>query len=151
MMESINEQLIEEIIRKIINEKIGKTDLNFEKHVDSSGIISIKTSTVKPERFDTGNETDKVFIKDVITLDESPRLGCGIMEMEDTSWAWTLKYDEIDYVIDGMLEIDINGRKIIGNKGDIILIPKDSSINFTVPNFARFMYVTYPANWAEQE
>lgn len=151
MMESINEQLIEEIIRKIINEKIEKTALNFEKHVDSSGIISIKTSTVKPERFDTGSEKDKVFIKDVITLGESPRLGCGIMEMEETSWAWTLKYDEIDYVIDGILEIDINGRKIIGNKGDIILIPKNSSINFTVPNFARFMYVTYPANWAEQE
>lgn len=151
MMESINEQLIEEIIRKIINEKIEKTTSNFEKHVDSSGIISIKTSTVKPERFDTGNEKDKVFIKDVITLGESPRLGCGIMEMEETSWAWTLKYDEIDYVIDGILEIDINGRKIIGNKGDIILIPKNSSINFTVPNFARFMYVTYPADWAKQE
>lgn len=151
MMESINEHLIEEIIRKIINEKIGKVVPDFEKHVDSSGIISIKTSTVKPERFDTGNEKDKVFIKDVITLEESPRLGCGIMEMEDTSWAWTLKYDEIDYVIDGTLEIDINGRKVVGNKGDIILIPKNSSINFTVPNYARFMYVTYPANWSEQE
>lgn len=150
-MENINEQLIEEIIRKIINEKLGQTAPEFEKHVDPSGILSIKTSTVKPDKFDTGKEGDKVLLKDVVTLEESPRLGCGIMEMEETSFAWTLKYDEIDYIIEGTLEIDIDGRKVVGNKGDIILIPKNSSINFTVPNYAKFMYVTYPANWAEME
>jgi len=150
-MENINEQLIEEIIRKIINEKFAHTNNDFEKHVDSSGIMSIKTSTVKPEKFETGADGDKVLLKDIVTLEESPRLGCGIMEMEETSFAWTLKYDEVDYVIDGTLEIDIDGRKVTGNKGDIILIPKNSTINFTVPKFARFMYVTYPANWADQE
>lgn len=150
-MENINEQLIEEIIRKIINEKLGQNTPEFEKQVDPSGIMSIKTSTVKPEKFDTGKEGDKVLLKDVLTLEESPRLGCGIMEMEETSFAWTLKYDEVDYIIEGTLEIDIDGRKVVGNKGDIILIPKNSSINFTVPNYAKFMYVTYPANWAELE
>lgn len=150
-MENINEQLIEEIIRKIINEKLGQTTPEFEKQVDPSGIMSIKTSTVKPEKFDTGKEGDKVLLKDVLTLEESPRLGCGIMEMEETSFAWTLKYDEVDYIIEGTLEIDIDGRKVVGNKGDIILISKNSSINFTVPNYAKFMYVTYPANWAELE
>jgi ethanolamine utilization protein EutQ len=150
-MENINAQVIEEIIRKIINEKLGQTTPEFEKHRDASGIMSIKTSTVKPEKFDTGKEGDKVLLKDVLTLEESPRLGCGIMEMEETSFAWTLKYDEVDYIIDGTLEVDIDGRKVVGNKGDIIFIPKNSSIHFTVPNYARFMYVTYPANWAETE
>ncbi|MGD9567158.1 MAG: cupin domain-containing protein [Sedimentibacter sp.] len=150
-MENINKQLVEEIIRKIISEKFMQTTHDFLKDVDPSGIMSIRTSTVKPENFDTGKAGDKVLLKDVLTLEESPRLGCGIMEMEESSFAWTLKYDEIDYVIDGTLEIDIDGRKVTGNKGDIIFIPKNSSINFTVPCFARFMYVTYPANWAEQE
>ncbi|BDR70527.1 ethanolamine utilization protein [Clostridium tetani] len=154
-MENLNEKLIEEIVRKIITEKLGQTapenTPDFEKNVDRSGVISIKTETVKPEKFDTGKEGDKVYLKDVVTLEESPRLGCGIMEMDKTSFAWTLKYDEVDYIIDGTLEIDIDGRKVVGNKGDIIYIPRDSSIHFTVPNYARFMYVTYPANWAEQE
>ena len=154
-MENLNEKLIEEIVRKIITEKLGQTasenTQEFEKNVDKSGVISIKTETVKPEKFDTGKEGDKVYLKDVVTLEESPRLGCGIMEMDKTSFAWTLKYDEVDYIIDGTLEIDIDGRKVVGNKGDIIYIPRDSSIHFTVPNYARFMYVTYPANWAEQE
>ncbi|QBD85520.1 DUF861 domain-containing protein [Clostridium tetani] len=154
-MENLNEKLIEEIVRKIITEKLGQTapknTPEFEKNVDKSGVISIKTETVKPEKFDTGKEGDKVYLKDVVTLEESPRLGCGIMEMDKTSFAWTLKYDEVDYIIDGTLEIDIDGRKVVGNKGDIIYIPRDSSIHFTVPNYAKFMYVTYPANWAEQE
>ncbi|NOH16471.1 cupin domain-containing protein [Clostridium cochlearium] len=154
-MENLNEKLIEEIVRKIITEKLGQraseNTPKFEKNVDKSGVISIKTETVKPEKFDTGKEGDKVYLKDVVTLEESPRLGCGIMEMDKTSFAWTLKYDEVDYIIDGTLEIDIDGRKVTGNKGDIIYIPRDSSIHFTVPNYARFMYVTYPANWAEQE
>lgn len=154
-MENLNEKLIEEIVRKIITEKLGnkasENNADFEKTVDKSGVLSIKTETVKPEKFDTGKEGDKVLLKDVVTLEESPRLGCGIMEMDKTSFAWTLKYDEIDYVIDGTLEIDIDGRKVVGNKGDIIYIPKNSSIHFTVPDYARFMYVTYPADWAEQQ
>ncbi|MGL4730291.1 MAG: cupin domain-containing protein [Clostridium sp.] len=153
-MQNLNESLIEEIVRKIINEKLGQTTeepkADFEKVVDASGVLSVKTETVKPERFDTGHPEDQVYLKDVVTLEESPRLGCGIMEMKETSFAWTLKYDEVDYIIDGTLEIDINGKKIVGNKGDIIYIPADSSIHFTVPNEARFMYVTYPANWAEE-
>ncbi|GAA0125735.1 MULTISPECIES: cupin domain-containing protein [Clostridium] len=154
-MENLNETLIEEIVRKIINEKLGQTTecskCDFEKVVDQSGVISIKTETVKPEKFDTGKAGDKVYLKDVVTLEESPRLGCGVMEMDETSFAWTLKYDEVDYIIDGTLEIDINGKKVVGNKGDIIFIPANSSIHFTVPNHARFVYVTYPANWAEQQ
>lgn len=153
-MEGIDKKLLEDMIRKIIAEKLVDNNKEnapeFEKHIDPSGILSIKTSTVKPEKFDTGKEGDNVYLKDVVTLEESPRLGCGIMEMEETAFEWTLKYDEIDYVIEGTLEILIDGRKVVGNKGDIIFIPKNSSIQFSVPKSARFMYVTYPADWAEQ-
>lgn len=151
-MQNIDSKVLEELVRKIIEEKLSnsKEDSDFERHVDPSGIMSVKTSTVKPEKFDTGKEGDKVYLKDVMSVEESPRLGCGIMEMEESAFDWTLKYDEVDYVIDGTLEIIIDGRKVVGNKGDIIFIPKNSTIQFSVPEFARFMYVVYPANWADQ-
>ncbi|MBU5591920.1 DUF861 domain-containing protein [Clostridium sp. MSJ-4] len=154
-MENLNEAMIEEIVRKLITEKLGEASKEkapeMERNVDQSGVISIKTETVKPEKFDTGKDGDQVYLKDVISVQESPRLGCGIMEMKETSFPWTLRYDEVDYIIEGRLEIDINGKKVVGNKGDIIYIPRDSKINFTVPNYAKFMYVTYPADWADQE
>jgi len=150
IMSEINKQMLEEIIKKVISQHIGLNQEEFVKHVDESGVISIKSDTVKPEKFDTGKEGDEVYLKDVISLEESPRLGCGIMEMKESSFDWTLKYDEIDYVIDGTLEIVIGNRKVIGKKGDIILIPKDTVIQFSTPASCRFMYVVYPANWQEQ-
>ena len=56
----------------------------------------------------------------------------------------------MDYVIDGELTIKINGKSIVAGPGDMILIPAGSSIYFSALGHARFIYVTYPANWAEQ-
>lgn len=148
-MDNMNEKMIEEIIRRVIAEQLGASKPPFEKHRDPSGVMSIKASTVKCEKFDTGKEGDKVYLTDVLTLEESPRLGCGMMEMEETTFDWMLTYDEVDYIIDGTLEIVIDGRRVVGNKGDIIFIPKDTTIKFSAPDYARFMYVTYPANWEE--
>ncbi len=146
---NIDEKVLEEIIRNVIKNQLSEGK-NCIKEFDKSGVGVVKADKIKPERFDTGKEGDKVYLKDVFSLEESARLGCGIMEMESSKFEWTLNYDEIDYVIDGTLEIIIDGRKVVGNKGDIILIPKNTKIEFSAPEFARFMYVVYPANWADQ-
>lgn len=142
---------LESMVRKIILEMApGLSGETFEKRKDRSGILSVSLPTVRPMPFDTGKEGDQVSLTDVLTLEESPRLGCGIMEMEESSFDWTLRYDEVDYVIDGTLEVLIEGRKVVGRRGDMIFIPADSSITFSAPCFARFLYVTYPADWASQ-
>lgn len=149
-LKNIDRETLEKILKKVVAEELSKKVSTFEKYIDKSGVGVIKTSTVKPEPFDTGKPGDKVFLTDVLSLDESERLGCGIMEMEETAFDWILNYDEIDYVIDGTLEIIIDGKTVTGNRGDILFIPKGSKIQFSAPNFARFMYVVYPANWNEQ-
>ena len=117
------------------------------------GVIAVRVPEIKvaeEDRMDTGKPGDIVYTKDLFSLEESPRLGCGIMEMKDTTFDWTLNYDEIDYVIEGSLSIIINGKTVSAGPGELILIPKGSSIKFSVPNYARFIYVTYPADWASQ-
>jgi ethanolamine utilization protein EutQ len=142
---------LESIVRKLILEIAGEGGTSsFEKTVDPSGILSVTLPTVKPAPFDTGKAGDQVYLSDIVTLEESPRLGCGVMEMEETAFEWTLRYDEVDYIIEGTLEILIDGRKVTGRKGDVIFIPANSSITFSAPCFARFLYVTYPADWASQ-
>ena len=54
-------------------------------------------------------------------------------------------------MIDGKLEIVIDGRTITGEKGDVLLIPKGSSIKFKATEYAKFIYVVYPANWMDQK
>ncbi len=148
-MDNVDSKMIEAIVKKVLLE-IGKEDQqDFVKKTDRSGVSVIKTETVHPGKFDTGKEGDRVYLKDVMTVEESPRLGCGVMEMDTSTFDWTLKYDEVDYIIEGRLEIIIGDRKIVGEKGDIIFIPKNTSIKFSAPGHTRFLYVVYPANWDE--
>lgn len=144
---NVSEALIREIVTKVLQASAADPESRpeFEKHVDPSGIIGIKTGTVKCEPF--GQEG--VSLKDVVSLEEAPRMGCGVMELDHTSFEWTLTYDEYDFVIEGTLEIEIDGRVVVGQPGDIIYIPKNSHIHFQTPNKTRYAYFVYPANWQE--
>lgn len=153
----LDRSVLENLVRKIIAEQLGGglegKSVDYVRHRDSSGVMSVKVPTVKVDqsnRLDTGSVTDEVYTKDLFTLEESPRLGCGVMVMKETTFDWTLNYDEIDYVIEGHLDIIINGNTVSADPGELILIPKGSKIKFSVPNYARFIYVTYPADWASQ-
>lgn len=154
----IDRSTLESLIKQIIVDKLGGINGNqgcvdFVREVTKSGVMAVKVPTVKVDetnRLDTGVASDVVYTKDLFTLQESPRLGCGVMEMKSTTFDWTLNYDEIDYVIEGSLSIIINGEVVTANAGELVLIPKGSSIKFSVPNYARFIYVTYPADWAGQ-
>lgn len=141
----ISEKALREVIAKVVEETLKKkAGEDFVKETDPSGILKIKTETVKCEPFQ-GEEG--VFLKDIVTLEEAPRMGAGIMELDNTSFEWTLTYDEYDMVIDGELEIEIDGRVVSGKAGDIIYIPKGSHIHFQTPSKARYAYFVYPADW----
>lgn len=146
----VDKDMLESIVRQVVTQHLGKDKPEFDTTVDAkSGVMAIKTATVQPEKFDTGKPDDKVYLKDVLTLEQSPRLGCGVMEMTTSTFDWFLKYDEVDVVLEGSLSIVIGNRTVTANKGDIVFIPKDTAIQFSVPDFARFVYVTYPANWEQ--
>lgn len=152
---NIDQSTLESLIKQILVEKLAGCagGHGYAREVAPGGVIAVKVPTVKVDesnRLDTGKPSDVVYTKDLFTLEESPRLGCGVMEMKATTFDWNLNYDEIDYVIEGSLSININGRTVTANAGELVLIPKGSSIQFSVPNYARFIYVTYPADWAGQ-
>ena len=150
-MNNIDERLIAEIVKRVIEEQMDSNKTpQIEKQKDKSGVLSVKGSCVKCDKFDTGKPGDKVFLKDILTLEENKNLATGFMEMDSCEFDWTLNYDEVDYIIEGTLEIIIEGRKVTGNAGDVIMIPKGSTIKFSAPGYVKFQYVTYPANWAEQ-
>ncbi len=144
---NISEELIREVVAKVLQEAMGapKAKEDFVKEVDPSGIIAIRTSTVKCEPFGQPG----VSLKDVVTLEEAPNMGCGIMELDHADFEWTLTYDEYDLVLEGTLEIVIDGRVVTAQPGEIIYIPKNSPIHFRTPNKTRYAYFTYPANWQE--
>ncbi|MFC6290740.1 cupin domain-containing protein [Levilactobacillus angrenensis] len=145
---NIDRAQIEEIVRKIVTEK-----LSVKKTITPDGLVAIDLpawDVSEDDRMDTGNPTDQVYTKDFFDLKESPRLGAGLMVMKNSTFDWTLNYDEVDYVIDGTLSVIGKNGTATANAGQIILIPKGSKIKFSVPDAARFIYITYPADWENQ-
>jgi len=133
---------LEEIIRQVLLEHLG------------GGVQAVKVpalTVTEAHRMNTGNPGDKVYTRDLFTLEQSPRLGVGIMEMTDTTFPWTLNYDEMDYVVEGRLDILCNGQKVSAGPGELIHIPKGSEIQFSVTGHARFLYFVYPADWQNQQ
>ena len=133
---------LETIIRQVLLEHLG------------GGVQAVKVPAItvtEAHRMNTGNPGDKVYTRDLFTLEQSPRLGVGIMEMTDTTFPWTLNYDEMDYVVEGRLDILCNGQKVSAGPGELIHIPKGSEIQFSVTGHARFLYFVYPANWQNQQ
>lgn len=147
----IDEKTLEALIRRVISEQLRPREDGVKTIDKKSGVITVKTAAVRTERFDTGRGGDQVFLKDAVTLEESPRLMFGVMEMkEGSAFDWTLGYDEVDYVIDGTLEVTVNGVKSSAGPGEILFIPMNTAVTFSTPDAVRFMYVTYPANWSDQ-
>lgn len=144
-MDGMNRETIEAIVRQVVKQLMGGND---DCPVKKIAVPSLNVT--EEHRMDTGNPADRVWTRDLFTLEESPRLGCGLMVMEHTTFPWTLNYDEIDYVVEGQLSILINGRCVTAGPGEIILIPKGSSIQFSVEEKARFLYFVYPADWQAQ-
>ncbi len=80
-MADISKELIEQLVKQVVLEKMGQSS----KHVDPSGILSVKLPVVKvseEDRLDTGNPSDVVYTKDLVTLEESKRLGFGLIGNE---------------------------------------------------------------------
>jgi ethanolamine utilization protein EutQ len=97
-----------------------------------------------------GAGTDRnVGLLDVVTGRDGSPMTAGIMSWgRDDSFPWTLDYDEVDLVLDGVLQISIDGRVLEGRAGDVFYIPKGSRIVFGTPHRTRVFYVTYPADWS---
>jgi len=145
----ISNELIAKIVREVLNETAngGSAAPDFVKNIDPSGVLRVQSSTVKCEPFDVGVPAN-VKLKDIVTLEESPRLGCGFLEIDHSTYPWTLTYDEFYYVVDGVFDIIVDGRHNLGYPGDIMGIPKGTSVCFSSPETCRAVYFTYPADWA---
>ncbi len=137
----MNRQMLEDLVREVLAQQSGTPVLLRE---------CARCPVTEADRLDTGDPSHRVYTHDLFSLTESPRLGAGLMEMRETAFPWHLDYDEIDYVIEGSLTVEFGTRAVTAGPGQVILIPKGSSIRFSVPEFARFLYVTYPADWQSQ-
>lgn len=84
---------------------------------------------------------------DVLGAREGLPMAAGVMTLREGTFPWDLDYDELQYVIEGELHISTADQRVVGRPGDLIAVAKGCSITFGTPSWAKFLYVTYPADW----
>lgn len=149
--------LDKEAITKVVQNYIDKnnalsctTDECFNYEKDAKGLKVIRGNSVKLKRFEDAGKNKNVQLLDIITHQDGSPMSAGIMSWKkEDSFPWKITYDEVDYVIEGELQVTVDGKTYSGKAGDIFYIPKGSEIIFGTPNFTKVMYVTYPANWSK--
>ena len=112
----------------------------------------VRMANVQVEAFREGKTTPgtNVWLKDVVVTEDRSPMGAGYMSLDKGEMQWTLTYDEIDIVLEGELVITRGNEQVRGKTGDVIYIPKGSSITFGTPSWTRFVYVVFPVNWNEK-
>lgn len=120
-----------------------------ERIVDASGVRVVRGRSVKLGRFAAAGPDTHVGLLDLITGADGSPMTAGIMSWRsEDSFPWSLDYDEIDLVLEGVLHVVIEGRTLEARAGDVVHIPKGSRIVFGTPSRVRVFYVTWPADWA---
>lgn len=140
-------QIVKEVMKAVAEANVAPPQI--VKECDPSGIRLVRGGSVVMDRFDTGVASDKVGIKEVLNIKECPNLATGFMEFEKSSFDWTLGYDEVDYIVEGNMDITVNGKTYHGHAGDVFFIPMNTSITFGSPDYCKFFFTAYPANWQE--
>lgn len=136
---------LEQVVRRVVTSMIG-TPRN-----GAGGVSHVDSRDVQTEPFPFPGPTPAMDcrIADVITAEEhGASMGAGFLSLHAGSFPWTLDYDEVEYVVEGELHIGTDAGTIVGRPGDVLYVKKGSSITFGTPSWARFFYVTYPADWA---
>lgn len=122
-----------------------------ERVVDPSGLMVVRGRSVKLGAFEGAGPDKNIGLTDLVTGRDGSPMTAGIMSWRrEDSFPWSLDYDEVDLVLEGVLEIEIDGRKLRGEPGDVFYIPKGSRIVFGTQSHTRVFYVTYPADWSAQ-
>ncbi|WEM41081.1 ethanolamine utilization acetate kinase EutQ [Photobacterium sp. DA100] len=145
-VDSDQSALIKELISKALQD-FGVQAPPSARQINDDGIVLVRGSAVQLGEFD-GAPGKNIGLTDVIGAQDNSNMGVGYMGWENAFFPWTLCYDEVNVVLEGEFHVKTASGTTIGQPGDVIFIPKGSTVEFGTPTHVRYVYITYPAEWA---
>jgi ethanolamine utilization protein EutQ len=103
--------------------------------------------TLKPTVTPSGTTS----IARVIDILISQHMGGGIEYLEDATIEWTVTYDEILFILEGPLTIELADGRHECDVGDIVWLPAGTSLKYIARKRAAYFYALYPVDWAARQ
>ena len=139
-----NKELDADLISIIVQKVMDKMNLAPKGPIvekDPSGMELVKGSSVeaksKPE---TGN---KVLVKDLITADNNLPIKAGVVALNSGAFSRKFACDEVNYVVEGNLEVTVGNKTYLTTAGDVLFIPRNTEVAFASPDQAKLFYVAF--------
>ena len=87
-----------------------------------------------------------------ITAAGFTELGGGWVRMDGSGElaGWTLRYDEVLYVVSGELEIERDGASTVAGPGEAILIGRGTTVTYRAKPDTTVFFVLHPRDWADR-
>lgn len=118
--------------------------LPYDAECSENGFKVVRGKTVQMDFFDTGNPDANVHYQELVGEKDS-HMRAGFLTIEKSKFNWELTdYEEINYVIDGTLTIEIDGKTYIAHAGDVLFVPMGSKVVWGSPDKAKVFYTTFP-------
>ncbi|MDF0600192.1 AraC family ligand binding domain-containing protein [Psychromarinibacter sp. C21-152] len=96
-------------------------------------------------------ETGTTMIAREIGTPLSRHMGAGIEVLDGVTIDWTVTYDEVLFIHSGRLTVEFDGTRHDCAPGDIVWLPKGTSLRYIAEGRAEYFYALYPVDWAARQ
>ena len=122
-------------MRKNMHKKLLKVDRN-------SLILK------KPEGISIWEKTE---IAEAFGIKDKTKMGAGIHKIKEFEVTYAHEVDDVLYILEGEMIIESNGEKKVFSPGDFAYIKGGKNkITIIVKEYAKLLFVTYPADWKKE-
>ncbi|HWQ77308.1 MAG TPA: cupin domain-containing protein [Anaerovoracaceae bacterium] len=112
----------------------------YESEKTLSGLKIVRGNTVKYRPFDTGSPSDKVFCREFINKEDGSTMRGGFITLEDSRFDWEGACEEIFYILEGILNIFVDGSAYAAQPGDTVFLPKGAKAVFRSEKMTKIFY-----------
>lgn len=130
------------VLQKAIIKMLLKEE-KFQEEIDPTGFSLIKGKTVK---YDKVFNNLNVYSQNLIDTDDQI---VGFLKIDGDAFIKKTKSKGNLYVIEGELEILLNGRKFFIEKGDLIRVPENINLKIESKGESKLLYFSKDLNWSE--
>ncbi len=85
----------------------------------------------------------------LIGADLSKTMAVAFGTFDNCTVDWTVRYDEVVYVVEGVFRMVIDGVSQDYRPGDVIWIPENTEVRYQGEN-AKVLFVIAPVDWRER-
>lgn len=139
-MSGLSKEDLYKILKVLVDRGLLDVDQpKYQAEKLEGGFKLVRGCSAKLEPLFPETNGDKAKYVELVHTEDSP-MQSGFFTISRTSFKTKTEVYETYYIIEGVLDIKVNGRKFVAKKGDVLTIPKGSEIECSCESFVNIFY-----------